>query len=344
MQELKDPWISSCSAPSIHVSRWRAPQCNSQCTLTGMVDLESLAAFDCLQWLRTGDSAAQLLGCSQSTVSRSTKRCQEAFGVRLVKRAAEWHVQGDGTLLNAERRVHQLHRWSADLPLRLDCQHWLRHVYGELDLAGWVTGNLNYLEYERPLQLLRERVIDAWICSAPDHPQEPDLVAVRLCSMPSLLVARASHPLLRHGASLPLEAATRYPLLPLPAQAFPVFQKVLEDLGFHSDFRGLPALATELGHDPQAAEDLALGVASPLTLPLYGDDWRPLPLTLPVSVGDVVMLRADLASHPRAEALIHALAMRLDSLAALGAQMEVLVDVAAERLPAPDRGVAGGAT
>lgn len=198
---------------------------------------------------------------------------------------------------------------------------------GDLVLDGWLKGNLNYLEYERPLQLLRDRVIDAWMCSAPDHPQDPDVVAVRLCEMAALLVARTSPPLLREGSALALDAATRYPVLPLPAQAFPVFQRVLDDLGFHSDFSGLAALAAQLGCDPQAAEDLALGIASPLTLPLYGDDWAPLPLALPVMVGDVVMLRADLADHPRAIALIRSLASHLRSLAAGRADVRLLVEV-----------------
>ena len=39
----------------------------------GMVELEHLAAFDCLQWLRTGERAAGVLGISQSTVSRATR-------------------------------------------------------------------------------------------------------------------------------------------------------------------------------------------------------------------------------------------------------------------------------
>ena len=291
-----------------------------------MVELDALAAFDCLQWLRTGDRAAQVLGCSQSTVSRATRKCQQVFEVRLLKRAAEWQVEGDAGLLNAERRVHQLHRWHAGLPLRLDCQHWLRHSYGELALTGWLKGNLNYLEYARPLQLLRDRVIDAWICSAPDHPQDPELVAVRLCRMPAQLVARTSHPLLRQRGSVSIEAATRYPVLPLPDQAFPVFQQVLDDLGFHSDFSGLPSLAAELGHDPHSAEDLALGIASPLTLPLYGDDWAVLPLTLPVTVGDVVMMRADLAAHSRADDLIQALAFHLRAQASSSGDVTILVD------------------
>ena len=288
-----------------------------------MVDPESLAAFDCLQWLRTGERAAQLLGCSQSTVSRSTRRCQDAFAVKLAKQAAEWHVQGDDTLLQAERRVHQLYRWQSQLPLRLDCQHWLRHLYGDLAVAGWLKGNLNYLEYTRPLQLLRDRVIDAWLCSAPDHPQDPDLVAVRLCEMPSLLVARRSHPLFQQAGALTLEEVSHFPVLPLPARAFPVFQRVLDKLGFHSDFTGLAATAIALGRDPQAAEDLALGIASPLALPLYGDDWAVLPVSLPVTVGDVVMLRADLAAHPRAEALIADLADHLRAVAAACADVVV---------------------
>lgn len=294
-----------------------------------MIELESLAAFDCLQWLRTGDRAAGVLGCNQSTISRATRRCQDIFGVELRKVAAEWHLHGDDTLLKAERRVHQLHRWTAGSPLRLEAQHWLRHTYTTAPLPGWIKGNLNYLEYSRPLQLLRDRVIDAWLCSSPDTPEDPALQAVPLCEMPTWLIVRNRHPLLQAGDPLTLDRASRYPVLPLPEGAFPVFQARFAALGFHSDFSMLPALARKLNHDPSAAEDLALAIASPLTLSLYGDDWSVLPLEIPLQVGDVLMLRRELADHPRAQLLIHSLSQHLASLAVNQDALHVLAKAAA---------------
>ena len=51
----------------------------------GMVELEHLAAFDCLQWLRTGERAAGVLGISQSTVSRAARERFDAH-----KAIARW--------------------------------------------------------------------------------------------------------------------------------------------------------------------------------------------------------------------------------------------------------------
>ena len=280
-----------------------------------MVELEHLAAFDCLQWLRTGERAAGVLGISQSTVSRATRRCEQAFEIQLVKREAEWQVQGDPSLLHAERRVHQLYRWSSGRPLRLDAQHWLRQSYGDLPLMGWLKGNLNYMEYTRPLQLMRDRVIDAWLCSSPDHPRDADLSCIPLCDMPTWLLVRNSHPLLQRAEPLTIEVARQYPVLPLPQGAFPVFQAQLDGLGFHSDFSRLKAIAEQHGHDPNACEDMALAIASPLTVHLYGDGWSVLPLDLNIRKGDTLIVHRDLADHPRTTGLIRALANHLHTLA-----------------------------
>ncbi len=291
-----------------------------------MVDFDTLAAFDYLQWLRTGERAGQVLSCSQSTISRAMRRCQGIFDVQLIRRAAEWHVEGDDTLLQAERYVHQQHRWSAGRPLRLDAQHWLRHSYVNLPLQGWITGNMNYLEYARPLQLMRERVIDAWLCSAPDHPQDDDLLSVPLCTMPAWLIARTTHPLLQQSETLSVEVARRYPVLPLPEGAFPVFQARIDGLGFHNDFSQLRAIADELGHDHRASEELALAIASPLTLSIYGDGWGVLPLDLGLRVGDVVILHREMAGHQRAASLIRTLGAHLRSVAADLKDVQVLAD------------------
>ena len=277
---------------------------------------DSLAAFDCLQWLRTGERAGQALDCSQSTISRATRKCQDAFGVKLIKQDAEWHVQGDDTLLAAERCVHQLHRWSANRPLRLEAQHWLRDTYADCSLQGWIKGNLNYLEYTRPLQLLRDRVIDAWLCSGPDHPQDDELTSVPLCDMPSWLIARSSHPLFQQAEPPSIEAARRYPVMPLPQGAFPVYQELLDGHGFHSNFSQLRSIADEHGHDHRASEDLALAIASPLTLPLYGNGWEVLPLDLRIRVSDVLVLRREMANHQRAHRLIDSLGQHLRTLTA----------------------------
>ncbi len=76
-----------------------------------LVSVEVLAALDALLWLRTGDRAAAHLQCIQSTVSRHSRRCLQVFGLHMEKRAGEWCLRGDQTLIDLERSVHQLLRW-----------------------------------------------------------------------------------------------------------------------------------------------------------------------------------------------------------------------------------------
>lgn len=268
-----------------------------------MVELECLAALDHLQWLRTGARAAEWLGCSPSSISRSTRRCEKVFGISLKKRLAEWRLIGDDTLIQAERHLHQRHRWSGATPLRLEAQHWQRHCYGSLVLEGWTLGNLNYLEYHQPRYLLEKRVIDGWLCTAPDAPDNDTLQAIPLCSMPSLLVVQPSHPLAALGPAVDLKAVRRYPLLPLPHQSFPIVEAVLDSLGLNHQRRLAPSALP--------IEDLIVGLASPLTLSLYGPATIALPIALPVRFGDVLVVHRDFGDHPRTQALVSSLLRHL---------------------------------
>jgi hypothetical protein len=92
-----------------------------------LVSVDVLAALDALLWLRTGERAAAYLQCTQSTVSRQSRRCLEVFGLAMEKRDGEWCLCGDQTLIDLERGVHQLLRWRKGLGLRLEGQHWSRH-------------------------------------------------------------------------------------------------------------------------------------------------------------------------------------------------------------------------
>jgi len=285
-----------------------------------VISLGSLAAFDFLIWLRTGARAAELLRCNQSTVSREAKKCQKIFRVSLIKTSAEWSVIGDEFLLNAERHVHQRYRWESNLPLRLDGQHWLRESYSPLPLDGWIKGNMNYMEYRQPLYLLQNRIIDAWLCSSPDHPCNPDLTAIQLCSMPSYLVVKRSHPLVELGTSITLDDVRRYPRLPLPRQAFPAYESVLDSLGLNQENQSF--VSTSLA----PIEDLLVGIASPLTISQYGSDYVPLPIKIPVLVGDTLVIRTEFADHPRTDSLLGHLRSQLHSIACEMTDVEILDD------------------
>jgi len=302
-----------------------------------VVTVECLAALDHLFWLRTGARAAEVLRCNQSTISRHARVCQDLFAVTFFKQSAEWRVQGDDALLNAERRVHQAYRWSRNLPLRLDAQHWLAAHCEDLDLPLWCKGNLNYLDYEQPLTLIKNRILDAWLCSSPDHPRDPELCVLPLCTMPAYLVVRRGHPLL-DLRSPRFSDVSAYPLLPLPARAFPAFETVLTSLGLGG--ATVPAV-DEAGAGSAASvavEDRLVGIASPLTMHLYGPDWVVLPLKLPLAFGDVLVVRGEYALHRRTRGLVNALLSRLADRARAHAEVRLLDPYASPALVGLDRG------
>lgn len=266
-----------------------------------MISLEQLAALDSLQWLRTGSRAAELKHCNQSTISRSAKRCEEIFKVSLAKIQSEWVLRGDESLLLAERKVHQRYRWDQGLDLRLDAQHWLRDFYAGLQLEGWVWGNLNFLEYERPTYLLKNRIIDAWLCSAPDAPTDSSLHCVQLSTMPTYLCVNRYHPLAKLGPRVTLDDVRQYPLLPLPPKAFPVFSQKIRKLGL--DYQN----ASNRANQAPDFEDLMVGIANPVTAALYGSQSIILPINIPISVGDVLVVHIDYSAHPRLRLLIESL-------------------------------------
>lgn len=49
----------------------------------------------------------------------------KSLGLRSFKGDGEWRVDGDATLLNLEREVHQLSRWKQKSGLRIDA------IYGD---------------------------------------------------------------------------------------------------------------------------------------------------------------------------------------------------------------------
>jgi DNA-binding transcriptional LysR family regulator len=288
-----------------------------------VVQVELLEALDGLIWLRTGHKAASLFNLNQSTVSRNSKRCAEKLYISLVRRNAEWSLDGDPTLLNLERHVHQISRWRENKSLRLEAQHWSAPLLNSSIPNGWVTGNLNYMEYNRPLQLLKERVIDGWITSYPDalSAEDHDFTTICLSKMPMLLVVKEGHPLLELGAQVTFDDVAAFPILPLPSGSFPRFQRVLEQCGLWRN-AALPAESDWRGRSD--IDDLMVGFATPVTLPMYGDGYKALPLQVPVVVGDALVVAREWANSTQICNLVSLLSSRLEILANTTSGLEVL--------------------
>jgi DNA-binding transcriptional LysR family regulator len=281
-----------------------------------VISPDCLATLDHLIWLRTGQQAAEALSCAQATVSRNSRKCLEVFGLELARRRGEWRLIGDTTLLNLERSVHQGWRWSRNLTLRLEAQHWSAPGLDGLALANWQRGNFNQLEYEQPLALLKDGVIDAWICSAPDAPVRDGLAALRLTTMPMHLMVPLGHPLADRRYPIVWDELLSYPVLPLPDGSFPIFEGVLRQCGLLPSPEREQAMKQASWFGKVPVEAMLIGYSSPLTLHLFGHDWVRLPLRLPVEVGDVLMVREPYRDHPRTQALFNHLTDHLSRLAA----------------------------
>ena len=281
-----------------------------------VISVDGLAALDHLIWLRTGQRAAEALACTQPTVSRNSRKCLDVFELELERSRGEWRLLGDTQLITLERLVHQKQRWARNLTLRLEAQHWSAPGLDALELPNWQRGNFNQLDYEQPLALLEDGVIDAWICSAPDAPVRPGLTGLRLTTMPMHLMVPRGHPLADRRSAIAWEELLPYPVLPLPSGSFPIFEAVLERCSLLPCPERTQAIKASAWYGQIPTEAMLIAYSSPLTLQLYGDAWVRLPQKLPVEVGDVLMVREEFVDHPRTQQLLRKL---LDHLAELAA-------------------------
>lgn len=288
-----------------------------------MVELDVLEAFDGLIWLRTGEEVGQRFGFTPSTVSRLQRKAACILGVRLERVEGEWEVRGDRTLLDLERRVHQEARFLHHRPLRLESTYWSAPLLCQPMPEHWRLGLSNIVGMQRNLQLLRERVVDAWLAGLPDvpGPDDPELASLELSHMPVHLTVARGHPLLRQAA-LRLEDLQAFPSLGLPAGAYPKVEKALKGLGLWNTPVRMGRYRRELW-EGQTEAAVTIGYGTVLSLRLGGDQ-QALPLKLPLESGEALVMRREHLRHPRIRALATLLRQRLQHLAREHPEIQVL--------------------
>lgn len=291
-----------------------------------MIDLDTLAAFDGLQWLRTGEEVEKRFGVSGSTISRQSQRCLRRFGLRLERREGEWHVVGDATLLQMERRVHQTARWVGHRPLRLEATYWSGPLLATPTPPGWILGLSSIVGIPRNFQLVRDRIVDAFLTGLPDlpEPDDPDLTALVLSSMPVFFVAAPDHPL-RGQSRLSLAEIARFPSLALPPNSYPRVEAGLRRIGLWNDPVRMNRYRRDLW-EGRAEADLTIGYGTPLSLEVSGGSLVRLPLELPFRSGEALVVRRESLDHPKLLALHRLLLGRLRELAQHHREIEVLAD------------------
>jgi DNA-binding transcriptional LysR family regulator len=289
-----------------------------------VISLEQLAALDLSLWLGNGDMAARLLHCNQSTISRRRCAALDVLDLRLFRRGSDSILLGDRELLAAERKVHQLARLKGLAPLRLEGTYASGPWFLAQPLPGWITGSFDLPGRELPLQLLRERVIDAWVGSyQPDlpDPEDPHWWVLDLLREPVRLLAASDHPLA--GVRRPIQAdLRRFPSLALPGGWFPRTEAILQGQGLWqdpvamgrydpADWEGRCADGVTLTYGTSLTESL-----QPVTTPL---DWD-----LGLITGEALVVRRDLMERPAIQALAEALTRRARCVAARFADVEAV--------------------
>ena len=290
-----------------------------------MIGLDELACLDYLIWLRTGDRVAQRLNLDQASVSRKARRAAAAFGLEARKAEGEWELEGDCTLLDLERQVHQDCRWTRDLPLRIDAQYYSGPLLLDQPPKGWLCGAFDCLDVTTPLRLMRRGVLDVWIAGFPDVPGDDDeqFAVIHLDRLPIHLVVSPGHPLTRLGSAITLEDVRKFPCLALPDGAFPKSQEAFEGLGLWNSPSSVRRYSYE-AWEGRTADEVTVGYAHAFSLGLYRTPKVILPIEIPLTVGDSVVVPRRFANHPRFLALLEHLRARLESMRSAYPELEIL--------------------
>jgi hypothetical protein len=280
-----------------------------------LIDQDCLAALDGLQWLRTGEEVCKRFEFSQFSVSRNCHKSLAVFDIELHRLNGEWCTVGDPSLLLLERRVHQFARFQGQRPLRMEATYWSGPLLCTPTPEPWMLGLANIVGIARNLQLVRERIVDAFLAGLPDlpEPDDPDLTAIVLSSMPVFFVARADHPLVgRRNLSYPEIA--HYPTLALSPGSYPLVEQALQTIGLGNDPVRMQRYRRDLW-EGRAETELTIGYGTPLSLEISGGDLVRLPLDLPFHSGEALVVRREYAAHPELLALRRELLARLAQLA-----------------------------
>ena len=280
-----------------------------------MLSLDLLAALDLYVWLEREEKVAQKLALHQSTVSRHVRSALKTFDLRLDRSAAHKAFLGDDVaLLAGERWVHQLARLRGRAPLRLDAAFSSGPWFAPHLPPGWISGMFDLPGKARPLQLLEERVIDAWIGSyQPDMPEpdHPTFLVLDLLRWPVHLLAAPDHPLAGERNLDPADLA-RFPSLALPSGWFPRTEAHLRAQNLWND----PVRMQR--YDPSSWEGRSEDGVTMLYGSSFSEALQPgtihLDWNLDLMAGDALVVRRDLAGEPSIEQLVGQLCSRAGEL------------------------------
>jgi hypothetical protein len=138
-----------------------------------MVELEQLEALDLLLWMGGSHRAAPMAHTNQSTILRRAHVVLSTFGVDIRRDPAGWNNSGQTALLAMERQVHQRFRFLGRGRLRLHVPFWSMPLVREALPEGWIhTPSSADHVCENPVELLRDRILDACLVTPTQMPAD----------------------------------------------------------------------------------------------------------------------------------------------------------------------------
>ncbi len=278
-----------------------------------MISIEDLSYLDFQIWLRSGEECAKRLFSTQSTVSRRNAETLKTLGINLKKdNLGEWVTEGDTKYLEMERIIHQLYRLrNNEQKLRLESTFWSGPTLATPVPEGWINGIWDHIGMTRPLHLIHEGIIDAWISSyQPDlpEPDNPDFAVIDLCKTPVKLVASKDHPLAKKKGICQQDLES-FPALALPKGWFPRTEEKLRSHGLWSTEARMKRYKQELW-EGKTDDQSTLSYATCLGLEVM-ENLSILDYDLNLTSGESLIVKKSLINNRKIQSLLSCLKERV---------------------------------
>ena len=278
-----------------------------------MISIDELKYLDFQIWLRSGEECAKRLFVAQSTISRRNSETLKTLNLKTRKdNYGELITEGDTKFLQMERNIHQLYRLSNNKEkLRLEATFWAGPTLAKPAPEGWINGVWNHVGMTRPLHLIREGIIDAWISSyQPDlpEPDNPDFAVIDLCKTPVKLVANKHHPLAKK-INICKQDLESFPALSLPKGWFPRTEEKLRSHGLWSSETRMKRYKRELWED-KTEDQITLSYATCLGLEVM-ENLSILDYDLNLTSGESLIVKKNLIDNEKVQSLLLCLKKRV---------------------------------
>ncbi len=278
-----------------------------------MISIDELKYLDFQIWLRSGEECAKRLFVAQSTISRRNSETLKTLNLKARKdNYGELITEGDTKFLQMERNIHQLYRLSNNKEkLRLEATFWAGPTLAKPAPEGWINGVWNHVGMTRPLHLIREGIIDAWISSyQPDlpEPDNPDFAVIDLCKTPVKLVANKHHPLAKK-INICKQDLESFPALSLPKGWFPRTEEKLRSHGLWSSETRMKRYKRELWED-KTEDQITLSYATCLGLEVM-ENLSILDYDLNLTSGESLIVKKSLINNKKIQSLLSCLKKRV---------------------------------